>query len=169
MSDFDLLVIGSGPAGQKAAIQAAKAGRRVLVVERELAVGGACVHRGTIPSKTLRETAVALVGFRRRIGGVFDVTLPRDLQITSLMTRMEAVVTAHERFLDDQLRRNRVTVWRGRARFAHRTSSRSRHRAKAVATPRPSSSSWPAAHAHARPRASPSTTSTSSTPTRSCR
>ena len=117
MTTFDLLVIGSGPAGQKAAIQAAKAGRRVLVIERERAVGGACVHRGTIPSKTLRETAVALVSMHRRLGGVVDLALPSDLQIASLMTRMEAVVGAHERFLDDQLRRNGVTVWRGRARF----------------------------------------------------
>ena len=54
---FDMLVIGSGPAGQKAAIQAVKAGRRVAVIEQELGVGGMCVHRGTIPSKTLRESA----------------------------------------------------------------------------------------------------------------
>ena len=51
---FDVVVIGSGPAGQKAAVQAAKAGKRVCVIEREVGVGGACVHRGTIPSKTLR-------------------------------------------------------------------------------------------------------------------
>ena len=63
---FDVLVIGSGPAGQKAAIQAAKEGRSVAVVERERGVGGACVHRGTIPSKTLRETAVNLSAFRSR-------------------------------------------------------------------------------------------------------
>ncbi len=63
-----MIVIGSGPAGQKAAVQAAKAGARVCMIERELGVGGACVHRGTIPSKTLRETAVQLTGFRARIG-----------------------------------------------------------------------------------------------------
>ena len=53
----DLLVIGSGPAGQKAAVAAVKAGRRVMMIEQERGVGGACVHRGTIPSKTLRESA----------------------------------------------------------------------------------------------------------------
>ena len=56
---FDLVVIGSGPAGQKAAIQAVKAGRTVALLEREAAVGGACVHRGTIPSKTLRDARTA--------------------------------------------------------------------------------------------------------------
>ena len=59
-SPCDVLVIGSGPAGQKAAIAAVKAGRKVILVEQERAVGGACVHRGTIPSKTLRESAVRL-------------------------------------------------------------------------------------------------------------
>jgi pyruvate/2-oxoglutarate dehydrogenase complex dihydrolipoamide dehydrogenase (E3) component len=55
---YDIVVIGSGPAGQKAAIQGAKAGKRVAVIEREPGVGGSCVYRGTIPSKTLRETVV---------------------------------------------------------------------------------------------------------------
>ncbi len=114
---FDVVIIGSGPAGQKAAIQAAKAGRRTLVVEREVHPGGACVHRGTIPSKTLRETAVSLIGFRRRSGEVVDVALPADVQIESLMKRMGLVVDAHERFIDDQLRRNGVTTWRGIAQF----------------------------------------------------
>ena len=56
--DFDVTVIGSGPAGQKAAVQAAKAGQRVALIERDRVLGGACVHRGTIPSKTLRENAL---------------------------------------------------------------------------------------------------------------
>jgi NAD(P) transhydrogenase len=114
---WDLVVIGSGPAGHKAAIQGSKAGRRVLVVEREPAVGGACVHHGTIPSKTLRETALALSAFRRRSGEVVDVRLPSDLQLASLLTRLEQVVRAHERYLDEQLARNGVDRWHGRARF----------------------------------------------------
>jgi NAD(P) transhydrogenase len=85
----DLLVLGSGPAGQKSAIQGAKMGKKVILVEQEQDGGGSCVHRGTIPSKTLRETAVALAGFRRRSGNVFDVTLREDLQVASLMIRME--------------------------------------------------------------------------------
>lgn len=66
---FDIVVLGSGPAGC-AAVQAAKAGRSVALVEQEQGVGGACVHRGTIPSKTLRETAVHLAGFRLRMGRI---------------------------------------------------------------------------------------------------
>jgi NAD(P) transhydrogenase len=114
---FDMVVIGAGPAGQKAAIQGAKAGRKVLVVDREPTVGGACVHKGTIPSKTLRETAVALVGFRRRSGGVFNITESEDLQVASLMTRLDQVVRGHEQYIAEQLARNAVTVWHGRATF----------------------------------------------------
>lgn len=113
----DLLVLGSGPAGQKSAIQGAKMGKKVILVEQEQDVGGSCVHRGTIPSKTLRETAVALAGFRRRSGNVFEVTLREDLQVASLMTRMEQVVKAHQRFMAHQLERNSVEQWHGRARF----------------------------------------------------
>ena len=65
---YDVLVIGSGPAGQKAAIQAVKAGRSVILIEGERAVGGACVHRGTIPSKTLRESAAQATRLGRDAG-----------------------------------------------------------------------------------------------------
>jgi NAD(P) transhydrogenase len=117
MSAYDLVVIGSGPAGQKAAVQAAKAGATVLVVECEPHVGGACVHRGTIPSKALRETALSLSSFQRRSGSVFEVTVRDDLQVSSLMLRLDAVIGAHERYISDQLRRNGIDVWRGKARF----------------------------------------------------
>jgi len=114
---YDLVVIGSGPSGHKAAIQGAKAGRRVVIVEEERGVGGACVHQGTIPSKTLRETAVAISHFRRRTGGIFDVAIPDDLQVRSLMVRVDDVIRAHESFMADQLRRNGVVRIHGRARF----------------------------------------------------
>ena len=107
--DFDIVVIGSGPAGQKAAIQGAKAGMRVLVVEREKGVGGACVHRGTIPSKTLRETAIAFESFRGRTNHVAKVEVPEHVQLASLMSRLEKVTHAHEVFIDSQLQRNSVT------------------------------------------------------------
>ena len=113
---FDIVVIGGGPAGQKAAIQGAKAGRSVLLVERGV-VGGSCVHHGTIPSKTIREAAVSLAGFRRRTGHVFEVTVREDLQMQSLLTRLHDVVGAHERYMDEQLHRNHVETWHGRARF----------------------------------------------------
>lgn len=114
---FDLVVIGSGPAGQKAAIQAAKAGHSVLIIEQEPEIGGACVHHGTIPSKTLRETAVALSSFRRRCGDVFDFQLPAHVQIATLLKRVGQVVRAHESYIGDQLSRNGIELWRGRARF----------------------------------------------------
>lgn len=114
---FDVVVIGSGPAGQKAAIQAAKAGKRVLVVERDREVGGACVQRGTIPSKTLRETAVFMAGLESRCPGVFQTDVPEDVQLHGLMTRLDAVVKAHNRFMTAQLRRNGVECRHGRARF----------------------------------------------------
>lgn len=126
---WDVVVIGSGPAGQKAAVQAAKSGRSVCVVERELGVGGACVHRGTIPSKTLRETAVYIAGFRARLGSHMKMDLPRDLQLASLMDRMESVVTAHVAFQKAQMERNRIEQIHGRARFldAHTIAVESIH------------------------------------------
>ena len=66
MTRYDFIVIGSGPAGRRAAIQAAKLGRSVLVVEKGRRVGGVSVHTGTIPSKTLRETVLNLTGWRER-------------------------------------------------------------------------------------------------------
>jgi NAD(P) transhydrogenase len=114
---WDVVVIGSGPAGQKAAIQAAKAGRRALVIEQDIRVGGACVHHGTIPSKTLRETALTFSAFRRKSGHVLEVNMPEDVQIAGLNSRMEGVVAAHETFIADQMKRNGIEVWHGRARF----------------------------------------------------
>ena len=66
MRTFDIIVIGSGPAGQRAAIQGAKCGRRVAVIEQREIVGGACVNTGTIPSKTMREAVMHLSGFQYR-------------------------------------------------------------------------------------------------------
>jgi NAD(P) transhydrogenase len=114
---YDVVVIGSGPAGQKAAIQAAKAGRRVAVVEKDAAVGGACVRHGTIPSKTLRETTLVLSTFRRRSGDVLPLSLPESLTVASLMTRLDDVVRGHHAYIGDQLRRNGIDVVHGRARF----------------------------------------------------
>ncbi len=114
---WDVVVIGSGPAGQKAAVQAAKAGKRVCLVERDVGVGGSCVHRGTIPSKTLRETALHLAESRNRLGAHIKIEVPRDLPLASLMDRMQSVVTAHVEYQSKQLRRNKVEQIHGRARF----------------------------------------------------
>ena len=105
---FDVVVIGSGPAGQKAAIQAAKAGRRVAVIERDRQVGGACVHTGTIPSKSLREHAL-----RQRVRQV-DLT---EARMQSLLEGVGGTVAAHDAYMAAQLDRNNITLLRGRASF----------------------------------------------------
>lgn len=116
-ANFDLVVIGGGPAGQKAAVQGAKAGRRVLLVEKGKSVGGACVRFGTIPSKTLRETALAFEKFRKLTGHVIDVKLPEQLQVQSLLTRKETVIASHERYMQAQVLRNQIELRQGAARF----------------------------------------------------
>jgi NAD(P) transhydrogenase len=105
---FDMLVIGSGPAGQKAAIQAAKAGKRVAVIERDRQVGGSCVHRGTIPSKSLREHAL-----RQRVRHV-DLM---DEPIQSLLDGVGETIAAHDAYMAAQLERNHIRLLRGRANF----------------------------------------------------
>ena len=65
--DFDLLVLGSGPAGQRAAVQAAKLGKRVGIIERSRMVGGVCLHTGTVPSKTFREAVLSLVAIKEAL------------------------------------------------------------------------------------------------------
>ncbi|HEY2406451.1 MAG TPA: Si-specific NAD(P)(+) transhydrogenase [Polyangiaceae bacterium] len=117
VKSFDLIVIGGGPAGQKAAVQGAKSGKRVLLVERGRSVGGACVRFGTIPSKTLRETALALDKFKKLSGHVIELTLPEHLQVESLMTRKEEVIGSHESYMQAQLARNGIEIWRGIAKF----------------------------------------------------
>lgn len=117
IQSFQVVVLGTGPAGQKAAIQAAKAGRLVAIVEMQTHAGGACVQYGTIPSKTLRETALALLAFKRRSAGCYQVEAPEDLKILSLMRRLDEVVRAHQSTSRDQLQRNGVSLIHGRAQF----------------------------------------------------
>lgn len=114
---YDVVVLGAGPAGQKAALQAVGGGRTVLLVEQELELGGECVRRGTIPSKTLRETALSLSGIKRRSGGVINVSLGAELQLASLMARKEEVISAHEAFITREVLGSGIDVFRGRASF----------------------------------------------------
>lgn len=116
-SRFDVLVLGSGPAGHKAAVQAAKVGKRVLIVDREPTAGGECVQRGTIPSKTLRESAAYLAGLRARSEDMLELALPPQTKVASLMRRLRDVRGAHERYLSAQLDRNGIVRWHGKARF----------------------------------------------------
>lgn len=110
---FDLICLGSGPAGQKAAIQASKAGFRAAVIEREPQVGGSCLLSGTIPSKALREQALR---YRRMRGSASSlaVKLSGDAPLSALLDGVESVISAQDRYLQAQLARNQVALIRGR-------------------------------------------------------
>jgi NAD(P) transhydrogenase len=112
-ADFDLICLGSGPAGQKAAIQAAKAGFHAAIIESEPQVGGSCLLSGTIPSKALREQALR---YRRMQGHASSlaVELRGDAPLSALLLGVDAVIAAQDRYLQAQLVRNQVELVRGR-------------------------------------------------------
>lgn len=116
-NQYDVIVVGSGPAGQNAAVTAANCGARVLIIEREVEVGGACVQYGTIPSKTMRETAVTLTSFKRRSGDVYDISQREDLQINSLLERLHQVVEANQTTVRGYLEFAGVETLHGLAKF----------------------------------------------------
>lgn len=117
MNSYDLIVVGSGPAGRRAAVQAAKLNKTVLVIEKGRRVGGVSVHTGTIPSKTLRETALNLTGWRER--GFYGRSYRVKQEITAEDLRRRMLITLdHEvEVLEHQFSRNRVSHMRGEARF----------------------------------------------------
>jgi NAD(P) transhydrogenase len=117
VSEFDLVVIGCGPGGQKAAIAAAKLGKRAAVIERASEVGGACVNTGTIPSKTLRETVLYLTGLSQRELYGQSYRVKDDIGMEDLSGRTSHVVGRELEVLQDQLARNRVKLIHGRAHF----------------------------------------------------
>lgn len=114
---FDMFVIGTGPAGQRAAIQAAKLGKRVGICERRQVVGGVCINTGTIPSKTFREAVLHLTGFRQRgiYGSAF--TVKKEITIDDLIFRCNHVIQREVDVIRHQMRRNRVQLVEGEASF----------------------------------------------------
>jgi NAD(P) transhydrogenase len=114
---FDLIVIGSGPAGEKAAAQAAYFGKKVAVVEQMPALGGASVHTGTLPSKTLREAALYVTGFQRRQLYGMSLEVDRQVSLKQIVGRLHAVIEGQEEQVRANLERHRVAVFRGRAAF----------------------------------------------------
>lgn len=115
--DYDLVVIGSGPSGRRAAVQAAKLGRSVLVIEKHDRVGGVCVHTGTIPSKTLRETVLNLTGWRERAFYGQAYRARKDITIADLNSRLRKTLNYEIDMLDHQFARNGIMVAYGMAQF----------------------------------------------------
>ena len=115
--DYDLVVIGSGPAGQRAAIQAAKLGKRVLLAERKAVVGGVSINTGTIPSKTLREAVLHLSGYQER--GVYGASysVKQNITMEDLVFRTGRVINNEIDLTRHQLLRNRVELVLARAEF----------------------------------------------------
>ena len=117
MRRFDLVVIGSGPGGQKAAVQAAKLGRTVAIAECRLDLGGVCINTGTVPSKTLREAILDLSGLRQRSLYGESYRGKTEISVRDLMLRTSLVMQRERDVVRNQLLRNQVTLVPGFARF----------------------------------------------------
>ena len=115
--DYDLLCIGSGPAGQRAAVQAAKLGKRVAVLERKQLVGGVCLHTGTIPSKTFREAVISLTNRANPFNHNDDGSRANRPTAEVLFERVAAIIGRETQVQEDQLRRNDVDVISGAGEF----------------------------------------------------
>jgi NAD(P) transhydrogenase len=117
MQKYDLVVIGSGPGGQRAAIQAAKAGKRVAVVEKQTMVGGVCINTGTIPSKTMREAVLHLSGFYDQAFYGSNYHVKENITMNDLNFRVTRVIENEAAVLQDQLKRNGVDLYHGIGSF----------------------------------------------------
>src|SRR5918911_4517886 len=117
MQTYDLLVIGSGPGGQRAAIQAAKSGKRVAVVEKREFVGGTCIATGTIPSKTMREAVLHLSGYSYQ--GIYGMNyrVKEKITMADLSFRVQHVIKTEIDVTQAQLSRNEVEMLTGAASF----------------------------------------------------
>src|SRR5271170_2069139 len=115
---FDLIVIGSGPAGQKGAICAAKLRKRVAVIDRTLMMGGVCVHTGTIPSKSIREAIFQLTGLAVKAFYGNNYRGARDISLQDLSFRVQSIIARETEVIRAQLKRNGVSIFQGTAEFA---------------------------------------------------
>ena len=116
--NYDLIVIGSGPAGQKAAVCAAKLRKRVAIIDRTVMLGGVCVHTGTIPSKSVREAIFQLTGIAVRTFYGSNYRGNGDISLQDLAFRVASIITRETDVIHAQLRRNRVAIFQGTAQFA---------------------------------------------------
>src|SRR6185503_17034555 len=121
---YDMIVIGSGPAGQRAAIQAAKCGRRVAVVEAREIVGGVCINTGTIPSKSMREAVLHLSGFQYQ--GIYGINycVKDKISMFDLGFRVNQVIKTEAAVTQNQLTRNGIELVHGVATFVDRNHVR---------------------------------------------
>ena len=115
--DYDMLVIGSGPAGQRAAIQSAKLDKRTALIERKAVLGGVCINSGTIPSKTLREAVIYLSGYRLRSIYGESYTVKQNITMEDLLFRTEHVIRHEIDVTRHQLQRNGVEMINAEAAF----------------------------------------------------
>ena len=114
--DYDLVVIGSGPAGHRAAIQAAKLDKRVAIVEKQTVVGGVCINTGTIPSKTLREAALRLSG-TGNAASMASYAVKQQITMRDLLFRVDHVISTEIDVARHQLMRNGVDILTATATF----------------------------------------------------
>jgi NAD(P) transhydrogenase len=128
--DYDLIVIGSGPGGQKAAIAGAKLGKRVAIIDKQEMVGGVCANTGTIPSKTLREAVMFLTGMSQRELYGASYRVKQDITISDLMARTQHVIGREVQVVRAQLHRNGIDLMHGLGRFvdAHTVAVEGTHR-----------------------------------------
>src|SRR6476661_7113832 len=124
MQSYDLLVIGSGPGGQRAAIQAAKSGKRVALVEKRECVGGVCINTGTIPSKTMREAVLHLSGYYYQ--GIYGMNyrVKEKITMADLLFRVQHVIKTEVDVTQAQLSRNGIEMISGVAQFVDPTHLR---------------------------------------------
>src|SRR6202043_3623694 len=117
LSEYDLVVIGSGPAGQKGAIAAAKARKRVAIIDRAVMIGGVSVHSGTIPSKTIREAIFQLTGFAVKALYGSESRSRVDISVQDVASRVKAIVERETEVIRAQLKHNGIAILQGSARF----------------------------------------------------
>jgi NAD(P) transhydrogenase len=122
MKSYDLIVIGSGPAGQKGAIQAAKFGKRVALIEKEKVFGGACIHTGTLPSKALRESIYNLFVFRLGDEQWTRKKVRTDVSFADLSSRKNRVINNENEIISHQIRSNGVSVYHGLGQFVDKNT-----------------------------------------------
>src|SRR5437870_8946281 len=116
-ASFDLVIIGSGPSGQKAALNSAKLGKRVALIDRKELVGGVCIHTGTIPSKAIREAVLHLTAFNERSVYGDSYAVKHDITMSDLLYRCRHVVKTEVEVIRHQMRRNGVEMHFGDASF----------------------------------------------------